>query len=142
MPGIGNGEKPMERREKRFARFRRKIGKRWGHAVHVEIRDDVLFLTGTVPEWLAKVALGHGAGKLGYRGVVNDLQVPGVSEPSMSLPLGNDHSLEGKCYDVVIIGGGVIGCAVARELSRKNLKIGVLEKDRIWPCRPQAGMME
>ena len=26
-------------------------------------------------------------------------------------------------YDVIIIGGGVVGCATARELSRYNLKI-------------------
>lgn len=31
-------------------------------------------------------------------------------------------------YDVVIIGAGVSGCAVARELSKKKLKIAVLEK--------------
>lgn len=31
-------------------------------------------------------------------------------------------------YDVVIIGAGVSGCAVARELSRKKLNIAVLEK--------------
>ena len=30
--------------------------------------------------------------------------------------------------DVVIIGGGVVGCAVARELSRYDLKISLLEK--------------
>lgn len=32
-------------------------------------------------------------------------------------------------YDVVIIGGGVIGSAIARELSRYTLRIGVLEKN-------------
>lgn len=32
-------------------------------------------------------------------------------------------------YDVVIIGGGVIGSAIARELSRYDLKIAVLEKN-------------
>lgn len=32
-------------------------------------------------------------------------------------------------YDVTIIGGGVIGCAIARELSRYNLKIQLLEKE-------------
>lgn len=32
-------------------------------------------------------------------------------------------------YDVLIIGAGVIGCAVAREMSRNKLKIGVLEKE-------------
>lgn len=34
-----------------------------------------------------------------------------------------------KVYDVLIIGGGVIGSAVARELSRYKLSIGVLEKN-------------
>lgn len=32
-------------------------------------------------------------------------------------------------YDVVIIGGGVIGCAIARELSRYSLSIALLEKE-------------
>lgn len=31
-------------------------------------------------------------------------------------------------FDVIIIGAGVCGCAIARELSRKRLKIAVLEK--------------
>ncbi len=34
-----------------------------------------------------------------------------------------------QIYDVMIIGSGVIGSAVARELSRYSLKIGVLEKE-------------
>ena len=32
-------------------------------------------------------------------------------------------------YDVIIIGGGVIGCAVARELSRYNAEVLVIEKN-------------
>ena len=32
-------------------------------------------------------------------------------------------------YDIVIIGAGAVGCAVARELSRFDLKIAVLEKE-------------
>lgn len=32
-------------------------------------------------------------------------------------------------FDIIIIGAGVIGCAIARELSKYNLKICVLEKD-------------
>lgn len=37
--------------------------------------------------------------------------------------------MSGMNYDVVVIGGGVIGCAVARELSRFQLKTCVLERD-------------
>jgi len=32
-------------------------------------------------------------------------------------------------YDVVIIGGGVVGCAIARELSKYKVNIAVLEKE-------------
>ncbi len=33
-------------------------------------------------------------------------------------------------YDVIVIGAGVVGSAIARELSRYRLRIAVLEK--IW----------
>ena len=31
-------------------------------------------------------------------------------------------------YDVIVIGGGVVGCAIARELSRYRLKLCLLER--------------
>lgn len=34
-----------------------------------------------------------------------------------------------ETFDVLIIGGGVVGCAIAREMSRYALRIGVLEKE-------------
>lgn len=37
-------------------------------------------------------------------------------------------------YDVAIIGAGVVGCAIARELSRYNLSICVLEKEADVSC--------
>ncbi|MFR5730571.1 MAG: FAD-dependent oxidoreductase [Clostridium sp.] len=40
-------------------------------------------------------------------------------------------------YDVVVIGGGVIGCAVARELSRYQLKTCVVERKRTYVPEPQ-----
>jgi glycerol-3-phosphate dehydrogenase len=32
-------------------------------------------------------------------------------------------------YDVLIVGAGVVGCAIARELSKYDLRIGVIEKE-------------
>lgn len=37
-------------------------------------------------------------------------------------------------YDVIVVGAGVIGSSIARELSKYNLKIGVLEKEEDVCC--------
>jgi len=37
-------------------------------------------------------------------------------------------------YDVLIIGGGIIGCAVARELSKYKLDVALLEKEEDVSC--------
>ncbi|MBU5227284.1 NAD(P)/FAD-dependent oxidoreductase [Clostridium senegalense] len=39
-----------------------------------------------------------------------------------------------KQYDVMVIGSGVVGSAIARELSRYELKVGVLEKELDVVC--------
>ena len=36
-----------------------------------------------------------------------------------------------KNFDVVVIGGGVTGCAIARELSRYNLNTCVVEREEL-----------
>lgn len=41
-------------------------------------------------------------------------------------------------YDVIVIGAGVVGSAVARELSRYQLKAAVLEKDWMWHAETAA----
>ena len=37
-------------------------------------------------------------------------------------------------YDIIIIGAGCVGCAVARELSKYKLSIAVLEKENDVSC--------
>ncbi len=39
-----------------------------------------------------------------------------------------------ESYDIIIIGAGVTGCAIARELSRFDCKVLVLEKDEDVCC--------
>ena len=43
-----------------------------------------------------------------------------------------------QLYDVIIIGGGVVGSAIAREMSRYRLKIGVLKRIWMYAMRPAA----
>lgn len=54
----------------------------------------------------------------------------------MRLPTRRDSALEGMTLDIVIIGAGVIGCAIDRELSRYELSVAVLEKE--CDCAMQA----
>jgi glycerol-3-phosphate dehydrogenase len=86
-------------------------------------------LTGKVSTWDEKIRAGLAAARKGYRAVVNDIEVPGIKTDEMSVPSFKDTLLEGKYFDVVVIGGGVIGSAIARELSRYDIKIALLEKE-------------
>lgn len=49
-------------------------------------------------------------------------------------------------FDVIIIGDGVVGSAVARELTRFTLRVGVLEKTgrlrgNFAMCAPTSGIL-
>ncbi|MCX6558959.1 MAG: NAD(P)/FAD-dependent oxidoreductase [Candidatus Aminicenantes bacterium] len=44
-------------------------------------------------------------------------------------PSPSPDPFDGAIYDVAVIGGGVVGCAVLRELSRFDLRICLLEKE-------------
>ncbi|MBF9015098.1 FAD-dependent oxidoreductase [Oceanispirochaeta sp. M2] len=86
-------------------------------------------LKGSVDSWEQKVQAGQSSAGHGFKGVLNDILVSGCDEPGMSQPQLEDDLLEGRSFDVVIVGGGVIGCAIARELCRLELTVAVLEKE-------------
>lgn len=96
-------------------------------------KEDIAYLTGEVETWEDVVNIGYFvAKKKKIRNVVNDLQprigkVP-KRDRSEGKRLGESKGIIDK-VDVVIIGAGVVGCGIARELSRFNLKIAVIEKE-------------
>ena len=53
----------------------------------------------------------------------------GGSVPASGSDMSYGEETKMRDYDVLVIGGGVVGSAVARELTRYRLKIGVLERE-------------
>lgn len=117
------------RPEKELNRIRVKLRQKKLESVRAELSEQSIRLSGTVKCWKEKVTAGYTAAGRGYKGVINDIVVDGVPEPEMSMPQIEDDLLDGRKFDAVIVGGGVVGCAVARELSKKNLTIAVIEKE-------------
>lgn len=86
-------------------------------------------LEGELDDWKAIVKAGKIAAKAGYKGVINDITLKGFTPSPIRTPKQRDNALEGRRPDVLIIGGGVIGCAIARELSKNALDILLLDKE-------------
>ena len=93
-----------------------------------EVRNCIR-LEGEMDNWTDIVKAGRAAAKFGYKGVLNDISLKGFTEPAIRAPKISDHSLEGTTPDVMIIGGGVIGCSIARELTRYQLNVLLVDKE-------------
>ncbi|MDD4377785.1 MAG: NAD(P)/FAD-dependent oxidoreductase [Eubacteriales bacterium] len=98
--------------------------------IHAEKTKDFIHLTGQADTWDEVVALGLKHAKKGSKQhVINDIQVKGDKPSPTIIPKNIDNYLNGKEVDVLIIGGGVVGCAIARELSKNKLNILLVEKE-------------
>lgn len=88
----------------------------------------LIVLKGEVDDWETAVKAGEKAvDKKKYLGVINDIKLKGFV-PNPRLPKETDRSLEGNTPDIMIIGGGITGCAIARELSKWKLNVILVEK--------------
>jgi glycerol-3-phosphate dehydrogenase len=95
--------------------------------VAVSVRDGIARLRGHSSSHQTAVDAGHVAGSFDkVREVVNDIVFPGKMR--FKPPRKVSDELTGREFDVVIVGGGVIGLAVARELSQFNLSIALFER--------------
>ncbi len=107
----------------------RRLRRRYGPDLAAAERDGSIVLEGTVATWRHKIEAGWMSARQPWRNVVNDLGVPGISEERLDAIAGRDRGLDGRYFDIAIIGGGVIGAAIARELSRWDLSTVLLEKE-------------
>lgn len=129
--------------------------------LRVAVRRGVAVLTGVVPTWDDVVRAGYAAAAVaGVVGVVNDIvsadrdpderaggpaadSSAGAARAAAGLAARTEAYLrsllpplggEGRPFDIVIIGAGVIGCAVARELSRYRARIAIVEREWDVAC--------
>lgn len=87
-----------------------------------------IVLRGEADDWSTVVKAGRIAvDRKKYYGVVNNIQLKGF-EQSIRLPAEHDDCYDGAKPDVLIIGGGLVGCATARELARYQLDVMLVEK--------------
>ncbi|MDR1530966.1 MAG: FAD-dependent oxidoreductase [Clostridiales bacterium] len=92
----------------------------------------ILTLSGGCESWNQVVDAGHAAAKIeGVKNVVNKLTVKGAAPPRPDYDavcaLGREAGVIAEA-DVLIIGAGISGCGIARELAKYDLRILVAEK--------------
>lgn len=107
-----------------------RLEKRFSGRVTAALRDGAMVLTGNVDTWAEVVeACGLAAERYSKVHVVNDLVCAEAQPQKMRLPKVTDDTLEGRRPDVLIIGGGISGASIARELSKWKLDILLVEKE-------------
>ncbi|HBU11714.1 MAG TPA: FAD/NAD(P)-binding oxidoreductase, partial [Clostridiales bacterium] len=107
-----------------------KLQKAFGGRVSAHEAHGCVVLTGALSHWDDIVRAGQMAvHKKRYIGVLNDITYTGKPLVPPRMPALRDGTLEGLRPDVLVIGGGVIGCAIARELTRYKLDVLLAEKE-------------
>lgn len=108
----------------------RKLNKKFVGRVTARLSDGCIVLTGELDDWNDVVDAGMTAATPhSSTHVVNDIVFTAAPEEKMHVPALSDKALEGDRPDVLVIGGGISGCSVARELARYKLNVLLIEKE-------------
>lgn len=108
----------------------KKFKKLYAGRISAELRDGCISVSGHAESWEEAIAAcSLAAEKYSTVHVLNDLTVDGIEEKPMRMPAVKDSSLEGARPDVLIIGGGISGASIARELTKHKLNIMLVDKE-------------
>lgn len=107
----------------------KKVYKKYGVTISAIQDERSVILNGECDNWQTIVDIGKMfVDKKSGKHVVNDIKLSHYVEREPMRPDITDKLLDNTDWDVVVIGGGVSGCAVARELSKYKLKVLLVEK--------------
>ena len=107
-----------------------KLLKKAPFKVGAKEKDNIIFLYGEASNYQDVLDLCKSIrmAKL-YEHIVNKIKVKGYVPTPIRAPKIKDDSLNNKEVDVLVIGGGVVGAATIRELSKYNLNVLLVEKE-------------
>jgi len=111
-------------------KLNKKLDKMFDGQIEAYQEDDCIFLTGELSRWSDIVLAGMtAAAENPDSSIVNEILCTGEKPLPVRKPRIEDSHLEWEEPDVLIIGGGVIGCAIARELSKYKLDVLLIDKE-------------
>ncbi len=111
-------------------KLQKQLDKKFPNKLTINEDEFSRIVTGSLDSWqdimtACSLAVDVKSGKC----VVNDITLKGIEIPKTKLPKITDKTLDGKEYDVVVIGGGISGASILRELSKWNIKALLIEKE-------------
>ena len=112
----------------KFKKTVREISKYYPN-IMVSDKDGCLLLQGELAQWDDIVKCGYLATKAESEGVINEIKLKDFCDPPMRISSINDKKYDGTKCDVLIIGGGIVGCAILREFSKYQINACLIEKE-------------
>lgn len=116
----------------RLAKLNKKLSK-LDNSFSASIKDNCVVLNGKSNDWGKIVKAGQLAVDKKYLGVINDIELLNYQNDETT-PSINDNSLDNLHIDVLVIGAGISGASVARELSKYKLDTLVIDKNGDVAC--------
>jgi len=108
----------------------KELSKVYGDKVKAELKDNCIFVIGELDTWADTFnACNIAATKYSTTHVVNDIECKEVKDVPIHRSSIEDKVLDNKEVDVLVIGGGITGTSILRELSRYKLKLLLVDKE-------------